>query len=127
MSWPIAAASVSEPPPEEIRTGKRRPRRLAIALAKAAPVPGMIRPSAEIHSGQFGWHAGSELMTRTIRIGGSARGRESLRSARLSAHLKRRAASASDSRRTERDRPKKTPPPRRWQPKSNERVPREIS
>ena len=75
MSSPICSASPSEPPREEIRTGRRRPLRSGIALRNAPAVPGMMRPSAEIHSGQFGSQAGSELVTRTMRIGGSPRGR----------------------------------------------------
>ena len=45
------------------------------ASAKAGAEPGSILPSAESHSGQLGSHAGSALVTRTKRIGGSPRDR----------------------------------------------------
>jgi hypothetical protein len=64
-------------------------------LRNAPAVPGRIIPSAEIHSGQLGLHAGSELMTRTIRIGGSPRGRGgSFRSASAPDPAARKPASA---------------------------------
>ena len=68
---PISSASRTEPPCEEMRTGRRRPSSPATSFAKAGAEPGVITPSAEIHSGQLGSQAVSELVTRTIRIGGS--------------------------------------------------------
>ena len=95
MSSPICSAAPSEPPCEEMRTGSRRPQRSRIALRNAPAVPGRIIPSAEIHSGQLGSHAGSELMTRTMRIGGSPRGRGgSFKSASAPEPAARKPASA---------------------------------
>src|SRR6202022_4189665 len=95
MMRAIRIASPTDPPCEDMRTGRRRPPRSAITLAKAPAVPGLIVPSAEIHSGQLGSHAGSELVTRTMRMAGSPRGRGgSLRSASATVLAVRKTTSA---------------------------------
>ena len=66
---PLAIASSTEPPAESMKMGRRRPASAPTTRSSASADPLTILPSADIHSGQFGSHAGPPLITRTKRIG----------------------------------------------------------